>query len=294
MEKIFCIVTAVLIILTFPSQGKTTVLGNLESFRESEKQLSFCFDDLMRKLQSIDATCNHISDKTSKLETGVAAVKALTDSLEGDTVYFDHTLKNQKNLVTTVKNENNKFKTRAAALEGRNTKTKDELQDFASRAITLETFMVNVQGLTTRLVSQIAEYQMFFDHVKVDPDDINGLRGPHMIFTGANIHVRRGTSLSDITSNSSGNLIVGYNENTFGTPRTGSHNVVVGAEHAYCSDGGFVAGLSNMISGAYASVSGGMENVASGYASSIRGGRWMETVEHYSYAPESDQTAGSH
>jgi hypothetical protein len=114
-----------------------------------------------------------------------------------------------------------------------------------------------------------------------------------VIFTGANVHVQRGSFVNNNSGSGAGNLIIGYNEDSFGRQRTGSHNVVVGAEHGYASDGGFVAGLGNTISGRYASVTGGMDNHAGGYASSIRGGRWLETVDSYSSAPESDQTPGN-
>lgn len=73
--------------------------------------------------------------------------------------------------------------------------------------------------------------------------------------------------------NGLGNLIVGYNEDTFQTPnRTGSHCIVVGLGSSYTSFGGFVAGRDNTVGGPYASVSGGLGNTASGVASSVSGG----------------------
>ena len=85
-----------------------------------------------------------------------------------------------------------------------------------------------------------------------------------VIFAGCNVHVRNGQG-STASSNSVGNLIVGYNESGGGSPaRGGSHNVVIGPEHSYSSYGGLVAGYQNTVSGAYASVSGGRFNEASG------------------------------
>jgi hypothetical protein len=55
--------------------------------------------------------------------------------------------------------------------------------------------------------------------------------------------------------------------------RTGSHNLVVGRPHPYSSFGGFVAGMSNAVTGPGASVSGGGGNTASGVTASVSGGQ---------------------
>ncbi len=72
-------------------------------------------------------------------------------------------------------------------------------------------------------------------HVTVAAGDINGLAGPHVIFSGANVHVRSGSLGDSLLANGRGNLIVGYNESGGYVPeeRGGSHNVVVGAGHRY-------------------------------------------------------------
>jgi hypothetical protein len=113
-------------------------------------------------------------------------------------------------------------------------------------------------------------------YVSIDTNTINGLLGPHVIFTGANIHVRSGSGYTDDdgTLTGLGNLIVGYNEE-LSTPvigRGGAHNIVVGVDHEYSSYGGLVAGDTNIISGSYASVSGGFDNTAGGESSSVSGG----------------------
>ena len=100
-------------------------------------------------------------------------------------------------------------------------------------------------------------------YVTVDPNPINGLAGPHIIFTGANIHVRNGSGSTEGAVNGKGNLIVGYNEYSIEN-RTGSHNMVVGPYHTYSSYGGLVAGFDNKITGDNASVSGGFQASVSG------------------------------
>jgi hypothetical protein len=51
--------------------------------------------------------------------------------------------------------------------------------------------------------------------VTVDPNPENGVRGPHITFSGANIHVVSGTGATNDNGTLSGlgNLIVGYDEN---------------------------------------------------------------------------------
>jgi hypothetical protein len=93
-------------------------------------------------------------------------------------------------------------------------------------------------------------------------------------FTGCNVQVVNGLGETE-SVNGAGNLIVGYNE-LFNHPednnRTGSHNIVGGSLNSYTSYGGLVVGWFNIISGQYASVSGGIYNWASGHSSSVSGG----------------------
>jgi hypothetical protein len=153
---------------------------------------------------------------------------------------------------------------------------KEEDGKLQTRIAALEAIVSTLQTQITDLQMQLTSYQALFDYVRVDTNEINGLAGPHVIFEGANVHIRSGSGeTSDALSPIGlGNLIIGYNEeNQFGTtPRTGSHNLVVGSEHGYPSYGGFVAGFRNDITGAASSVSGGTANTASGENSSVSGG----------------------
>ena len=81
---------------------------------------------------------------------------------------------------------------------------------------------------------------------------------------------------ANCVTNGVGNLIVGYNEAGFMPvdDRTGSHNVAVGTANNYSSFGGLVVGAANSITGAWATVSGGVENTASGEHSSVSGGEY--------------------
>ena len=120
-------------------------------------------------------------------------------------------------------------------------------------------------------------------YVSVTTAALNGVRGPHILFTGANVHVLSGSGATDDNVPSGGaltglgNLIIGYDEPVSAggdgpQPRTGSHNLIVGAEHTWQSFGGFVAGWRNLILAPWASVSGGAGNAASGEYASVSGG----------------------
>jgi hypothetical protein len=148
----------------------------------------------------------------------------------------------------------------------------------------------------TNLASDIDEISIpdnlldLADYVSIDLDPMEFLTGPHIIFEGANVHIRSGTGKTDDYSSSAsgntgtltglGNLIVGYNEASLfaggvvgAGDRSGSHNLILGFEHKYTSWGGIVGGFRNTVSGYTASVIAGNTNTASGNASSVSGGQ---------------------
>src|SRR5262245_59737810 len=59
---------------------------------------------------------------------------------------------------------------------------------------------------------------------------------------GANLQDVDGSGGTDGPTNGLGNLIVGYNEDESGLPRTGSHNIIGGTDNGYASYGGIVTG----------------------------------------------------
>jgi hypothetical protein len=97
--------------------------------------------------------------------------------------------------------------------------------------------------------------------------------GTDMIISGANLHIVNGTGKTE-TSNSRGNLIVGYNETrNDGTDfRTGSHRIIVGRYNSYDGFGGLVVGQYNQAQQGYSSVLGGQKNQATAYYSTVTGG----------------------
>ncbi|HEY6085766.1 MAG TPA: hypothetical protein VIU63_10250 [Nitrospira sp.] len=149
-----------------------------------------------------------------------------------------------------------------------------QLTTLQSRVSTLESNSGNGSGSGLAALAQ---------YVTIDPNPINGLAGPHVIFTGVNVHVRSGSGFSDNTRapNSGsfaglGNLVMGYNESPTApavATRTGSHNIVGGTANSFSSFGGLVLGRQNTIAGKFATILGGSQNEADGDSSSILGGR---------------------
>ena len=124
--------------------------------------------------------------------------------------------------------------------------------------------------------------------VSVDPNPEIGVIGPNIIFTGANIHIVSGSGRTDDNGNCTGlgNLIIGYDEDPAMAPpglqlpvvagdRAGSHNLVLGRFNQFTKTafGGLVAGETNLISNAVATVAGGNLNSATGPDAAVSGGQ---------------------
>jgi hypothetical protein len=124
----------------------------------------------------------------------------------------------------------------------------------------------------------IAALQDKFRHITSATNDQGN---PEVVITGANLRIVNGRGVTHCfvgepnCPNGLGNLIVGYNELrstdpscTFPTVcediRTGSHNIVVGAENNFQSDGGLVVSDISDITGVSSAVVGGFRNTASG------------------------------
>ena len=132
-------------------------------------------------------------------------------------------------------------------------------------------------GSTSPVLTELAKY------VTVNQSEMFGLKGPHVIFRGVNVHVQSGAGTTDeidpVTGvvragglTGLGNFIVGYNERQATEARKGSHNLVVGPLHTFTSTGGTVFGRSNWILGQHATVLGGVDNRSRAFGASILGG----------------------
>lgn len=101
-------------------------------------------------------------------------------------------------------------------------------------------------------------------------------------FTACNVFVQDGLGTTESSGNPNGlgNLIIGYDETTYGfrNNNIGSHNLVLGTNNDYNSFGGIVAGNNNVISAPGASVLGGTDNNAEGSGSVIIAGSGNHTI----------------
>jgi len=158
-----------------------------------------------------------------------------------------------------------------------------QTQGLAVQISDLQAQVAKLQSQVEALQTQLAALQsnsvtQLDPYVSVNPNPIDGVIGPNIIFTGANIHIRSGSGSTNDHGHPTGlgNLIIGYDETGALNPgdRGGSHNLVIGTFHKFTTHafGGLVAGRGNEISGRAASVSGGFNNAASGDTASVSGG----------------------
>jgi hypothetical protein len=153
---------------------------------------------------------------------------------------------------------------------------------LAAVAAQVAALQTQVNSLQNQLSSANAQNALALGQFMIvdTKDTLNGLKPPHIIVTGANIHLRSGSGQT-VDNTGLGNLVIGYDEDAgslilsnsdIDKARTGSHNLVVGELHRFTTSGGSVAGKENLISGQNATVTGGHQNTASGEFSSVSGG----------------------
>jgi hypothetical protein len=162
----------------------------------------------------------------------------------------------------------------------------------------LQAQVAALQKQVTTLQAQLAAVQSnkalgLGQFVSVISGLVDGVNGPHIYFTGANIHIVSGSGATDDKGNplGLGNLIIGYDEDPasyidrspfnnlplsplVSGDRGGSHNLVIGAANRFtqAAFGGLVLGTANTIKSYGASVTGGAGNTVPDYGSSVSGG----------------------
>lgn len=147
----------------------------------------------------------------------------------------------------------------------------------ASLQTALTTANANISTLQTALTTVESNQALALGpFVSVDANSENGLAGPNIVISGANVHIESGSG-NTFDTTGLGNLVIGYDEDSVSPSmidpnRTGSHNLVVGADHLFTSSGGAVLGFGNFISTDAATVSGGDCNGAGAtpYSSSLK------------------------
>ncbi|MGM0417509.1 MAG: hypothetical protein ACQEQS_02190, partial [Thermodesulfobacteriota bacterium] len=90
----------------------------------------------------------------------------------------------------------------------------------------------------------------------------------NIYFKDVNLHVVNGTG-STQSGNSTGNLIVGYNENG---KAEGSHSIIVGSKNSSSGNGNIITGKNNSVSGSFGAALGGTGNsVTKSFGASLGG-----------------------
>ena len=182
----------------------------------------------------------------------VAALQAEITALQNQLGSFTSTGTSMLNLLKAAQNDISALQARVTKLEGQ-----------------VATLTSGGGGTIPPNLTALSKY------LTIDPNPINGVNGPHVIFSGVNVHIRSGSGFTvdnGATLTGLGNLIVGYNEPGLGGPRTGSHNIIGGLGNSFTSYGGLVVGQLNSIAGPFDTILGGEMNQASGMANSILGG----------------------
>ncbi|MEL6349492.1 MAG: hypothetical protein AAFV53_40690 [Myxococcota bacterium] len=248
---------------------------------------------------AIASTCSGLTTNTEKIACLLEAVETLTtenaelcdrlSAVEGDYAATSAVV-NLRNRVATVEDE--------LATVSTDYVTSDDLSVYALDA-----------GLSDAEAAISAIEADYLTSSDVAVDDLSDLLGylsvdtenNMVMFSGANVYIQSGEGSTDDNCDfydestetygspcdaeltGLGNLIIGYNEDYSGTrDRSGSHNLVIGADHSYASYGGMVVGFQNTISAQYASVSAGRENTASADFSVVHGGAGNTARSSYS------------
>jgi hypothetical protein len=157
-------------------------------------------------------------------------------------------------------------------------------KDDASRIAALEKQNAQLQSQLQTLQNQFAAAQPAAAAAKDALDSANYVSvlkklllvdNGDLVVSGANLFIQNG--LGQTKLNGKGNLIVGYQDGgweNYVPERTGSHNLIVGDDHAYASYGCVVFGMKNTCRAPYATILGGQENevLPSGLLATVAGG----------------------
>jgi uncharacterized coiled-coil protein SlyX len=193
------------------------------------------------------------------------AASASTPSLKSLAKAVKALQKTERSQAATIKSLKSKVATQASAI----TSLQGKVTTQASKITGLQT---TVAGQATTL-HDAARLLAIAPYVSLDKGVEYGVKGPNIVFQGANVHVRSTTDEGDASA--TGNLIIGWDAEPLTLPstlRTGANNLVVGAGNNFTSFGCLVAGGQNTTSAPYASVSGGAANTADNAYTSVAGG----------------------
>ena len=265
---------------------------------------------LQSEVAALQAADTALDSRVTTAEGTIGTLDTRATALEAADVAMDTRLTTAEGTITTLDSRVTTLEAADVALDARVTAAEGSITSMDTRLTTAEgtvtamdARLTTAEGTITTLDLRVATIESDYafashthselQYMSLQTGAINGLAGPHVVFSGANVHIRSGSGATDDGGvlTGLGNLVVGYNEDP-SVPivgyRDGSHNLVIGQEHTYTSYAGVVAGLANFVtaptaaaiagqantaSGARAFVSGGMLNTASGMGASVTGGQ---------------------
>ncbi|QPJ60690.1 MAG: hypothetical protein G3M70_01815 [Candidatus Nitronauta litoralis] len=216
---------------------------------------------------SIPVQAQTVEERLTALESQMANVELVTTQL------FQLVSSLQPNLVTII----NALATQQADVTALQTSVSGIQTDITN----LQTADAQIQDVNTQQAIEIAD-------TEGDVSDLETLlfgvtrNADTLTLTNMNLQVVSGSGSTDGTTNGTGNIIIGYDEDIFpflggGLPtsdKTGSHNLIVGKGLNYSGFGSIVTGLDNVSAGNYSAVTGGNRNRASAEFASVSGGNF--------------------
>jgi trimeric autotransporter adhesin len=215
-----------------------------------------------------------LDSRVLTLELQVKRLFAALQAQDAKITSLEATVAAQNGELTLLGSTSSSQSSQIAQLERKVSSQATEIGALRTEITSLETFSAR-QSEQLELLNSLL---MHFSRV-----------GNDLYIDGANLNIRNGTGHSwgdqyewPPNGNGLGNLIVGYNEADSDQSHSGSHNLIIGPYHSYSSVGGLVSGYRSTVSGAYASVSGGIANTAHGECSSISGGSGNKASDYSS------------
>ena len=209
--------------------------------------------------QDVESTkaCKSTSTSGRCLLALIRTLNAEVATLQGQVTTLQSSNTTLQSDVTTLASELTILTSQVTALQSSYTTLQSNVTTLTSQVSGLQTALTSVQN---NHALELGPY------VSVDSGEENGLKGPHLIFSGANVHIESGSGTT-VDTTGLGNLVVGYDEDSadssaIDSNRIGSHNLVIGPQHEFTASGGVVSGYANFTSTNYSSVTGGECNAA--------------------------------
>lgn len=259
------------------SDARFTILAGMGDLEGRIQALEAAVSALQTQLADAQSIISALQTQLATAENAIGTLDTRMTSAEGNIGTLDTRLTTSEGQISTLGTRMTAAEGSVGNLDTRVTAAEVGINSLGTRLTSAESGIGNLDTRLTPVETNTSTWQELEPFVTVDNNTINGVVGPHIIFSGANVHVQSGSGSTNdggvVTGR--GNLIVGYNEapSDLGAgERDGSHNLVIGIWHRFSSVGGFVAGSNNTISGPSATVSGGYGNEASGSQSIVTGG----------------------